>query len=194
MVASLIAIALFALPCHAGETPITGAVKDALGRPVPDASVELRSANGAIMAHGVTDNLGRFIFALHQAGLYSLVATKQGFQAANKVVAYPTHGGEPITITLGARTALTVPVEADVIRGQNGVSSTGANKYTVTAQDIQNLPRGENTTITDVLLQMPGVSLDQNQQIHIRNTEGPQFQYQINGVMVPLDIVPRQHL
>ena len=30
--------------------------------------------------------------------------------------------------------------------------------------------------------------IDQNQQIHIRNTEGPQFQYQINGVMVPLDI------
>jgi outer membrane receptor protein involved in Fe transport len=50
------------------------------------------------------------------------------------------------------------------------------------------MPRGENTTITDVLTQMPGVAIDQNQQIHIRNTEGPQFQYQINGVMVPLDI------
>ena len=58
----------------------------------------------------------------------------------------------------------------------------------MTAQDISNLPRGENTTITDVLAQMPGVAIDQNQQIHIRNTEGPQFQYQINGVMVPLDI------
>jgi hypothetical protein len=32
------------------------------------------------------------------------------------------------------------------------------------------------------------VALDQNQQIHIRNSEGPQFQYQINGVLVPLDI------
>ena len=58
----------------------------------------------------------------------------------------------------------------------------------MTAQDISNLPRGDNTTITDVLTQMPGVAIDQNQQIHIRNTEGPQFQYQINGVMVPLDI------
>ena len=35
---------------------------------------------------------------------------------------------------------------------------------------------------------MPGVAIDQNQQIHIRNTEGPQFQYQINGMLVPLDI------
>ena len=42
--------------------------------------------------------------------------------------------------------------------------------------------------MTDVLTHMPGVAIDQNQQIHIRNTEGPQFQYQINGILVPLDI------
>ena len=69
-----------------------------------------------------------------------------------------------------------------------GVSPTGANDYAITAHDIANLPAGENTTITDVLAQMPGVAIDQNQQIHIRNTEGPQFQYQINGALVPLDI------
>jgi outer membrane receptor protein involved in Fe transport len=69
-----------------------------------------------------------------------------------------------------------------------GVSSTGANAYGVTSTDIGNMPAGENTTITDVLAQMPGVAIDQNQQIHIRNTEGPQFQYQINGALVPLDI------
>jgi outer membrane cobalamin receptor len=68
------------------------------------------------------------------------------------------------------------------------VSANGANKYTVTATDIQALPAGNNATITDVLTQMPGVAIDQNQQIHIRNTEGPQFQYRINGALVPLDI------
>jgi len=72
--------------------------------------------------------------------------------------------------------------------GGPGVSASGANDYSVGAQDISNLPQGENTNITDVLTQMPGVAIDQNQQIHIRNTEGPQFQYQINGVLVPLDI------
>jgi len=63
-----------------------------------------------------------------------------------------------------------------------------ANSYSVSASDISNLPEGENTDVTDVLAQIPGVAIDQNQQIHIRNTEGPQFQYQINGVMVPFDI------
>jgi len=82
----------------------------------------------------------------------------------------------------------TVFVEAPRTGGGQGVSANGANSYVVTASDIDNLPAGDNTTITDVLAQMPGVAIDQNQQIHIRNTEGPQFQYQINGVMVPLDI------
>lgn len=68
------------------------------------------------------------------------------------------------------------------------VSAAGANDYSITSDDIANLPQGQNTNMTDVLTQLPGVAIDQNQQIHIRNTEGPQFQYQINGVLVPLDI------
>jgi hypothetical protein len=83
----------------------------------------------------------------------------------------------------------TVVVEAPhADRGGPGVSQTGANAYGLNARDIENLPAGQNTTISEVLTQMPGVAIDQNQQIHIRNTEGPQFQYQIDGVMVPLDI------
>ena len=73
------------------------------------------------------------------------------------------------------------------VTGPN-VSAGGANDYAVTSEDIANLPSGASSPMTDVLTHMPGVSIDQNQQIHIRNTEGPQFQYQINGVLVPLDI------
>jgi outer membrane cobalamin receptor len=69
-----------------------------------------------------------------------------------------------------------------------GVSMSGANDYAVTSQSIADLPMGDDTSITDVLAQMPGVAIDQNQQIHIRDTEGPQFQYQINGILVPFDI------
>jgi hypothetical protein len=68
------------------------------------------------------------------------------------------------------------------------VSDTGTADYRVGAREINQLPDGNQTAITDVLAQLPGVAADQNQQIHIRNTEGPQFQYQINGFLVPLDI------
>src|SRR5208282_5486689 len=81
----------------------------------------------------------------------------------------------------------TVVVESQRPSGP-GVSDTGAAMYGVGAQDIDNLPAGAQTPITDVLAQLPSVAIDQNQQIHIRNTEGPQFQYQINGFLVPLDI------
>ena len=81
----------------------------------------------------------------------------------------------------------TVVIEATRLGGPE-ISPTGANDYAVTAQDINALPAGDTTAITDVLTHMPGVAIDQNQQIHIRNTEGPQFQYQVNGVLIPFDI------
>src|ERR1700685_3024631 len=90
-------------------------------------------------------------------------------------------------VTPGSDKLETVVIEATRLGGPE-ISPTGANDYAVTAQDINALPAGDTTAITDVLTHMPGVAIDQNQQIHIRNTEGPQFQYQINGVLIPLDI------
>jgi hypothetical protein len=185
--ASSLALGL-AFPCFAASQQISGRITDALGRPLDQVSLELRDRNGHRMGHATTDAGGRFKIALAKPGVYVLVAAKPGFKSANKIVGFPARAGETIFMTLDAEAALMLPVQANRIRAQNSVSTTGANKYTLTAEDIYNLPRGENTTITDVMAQMPGVAIDQNQQIHIRNTEGPQFQYQINGVMVPLDI------
>jgi TonB dependent receptor/Carboxypeptidase regulatory-like domain/TonB-dependent Receptor Plug Domain len=168
--------------------PASGTVTDALGRPLAQVKIELRDQQGRLIAHAVTDEKGRFNIAPTKPGPYSLLATEHGFKTASTVVVFPHDAAKTIAMTLDTETALTVPVKASMIHAQNSVSSTGANKYTVTAQDIANLPRGDNANLTDVLTQMPGVAIDQNQQIHIRNTEGPQFQYQINGVMVPLDI------
>jgi len=81
----------------------------------------------------------------------------------------------------------TVVVEARAIAGP-AVSPSGANQYTASAEEIAAAPLGSTAPLSEVLTQMPGVAIDQNQQIHIRNTEGPQFQYQINGVLIPLDI------
>ena len=86
------------------------------------------------------------------------------------------------------KTLSTVVVEASAEATGPKVSPTGANDYATTAEQIAAAPKGNTAPLTDVLAQMPGVAIDQNQQIHIRNTEGPQFQYQINGVLIPLDI------
>ena len=87
----------------------------------------------------------------------------------------------------GGSDLTTVVIEASSAAGP-AVSPTGANQYGASAEDIAAAPKGKTAPISEVLAQMPGVSIDQNQQIHIRSTEGPQFQYQINGVLIPLDI------
>jgi hypothetical protein len=86
-----------------------------------------------------------------------------------------------------AGTLSTVVVEATRIQSP-GLSVSGTNDYAITSDDIANMPAGNNTVLTDVLAQAPGVGIDQNQQVHIRDTEGSGFQYQINGVLIPLDI------
>ena len=101
-----------------------------------------------------------------------------GPSAAETIAAEAEAGGTALT---------TVVIEASSAAGP-AVSLTGASQYGTSAEDIAAAPKGRTAPITDVLAQMPGVSIDQNQQIHIRSTEGPQFQYQVNGVLIPLDI------
>jgi hypothetical protein len=106
-------------------------------------------------------------------------------------VAAPTLAdpGQPVALATNASASAIETVVVTAIRMNGpGISVSGANDYAVSSADISNLPAGDNTAITDVLAQMPGVAIDQNQQIHIRNTEGPQFQYQIDGALIPLDI------
>lgn len=114
------------------------------------------------------------------AGLSALALGASGPATAEAPAVAPDEPVAPsAVIVTGQRTS---PVSGP------SVSPTGANDYVITAQGIADLPTGATSPLTDVLAQMPGVAIDQNQQIHIRNTEGPQFQYQINGVLAPLDI------
>ena len=60
----------------------------------------------------------------------------------------------------------------------------GASTYTVTAQDIENSPGGDNDLLNEVLLQMPSVVQDSFGQLHIRG-EHNALQYRINGIILP---------
>ncbi|MGA7674117.1 MAG: TonB-dependent receptor [Rhizomicrobium sp.] len=60
----------------------------------------------------------------------------------------------------------------------------GASTYTVTAQDIQNAPGGDNSLLNQVMLQMPSVVQDSFGQLHIRG-EHNALQFRINGIILP---------
>ncbi len=63
---------------------------------------------------------------------------------------------------------------------------TGANSTTLTKQDVDNLPAGNNTEFDQVLLQLPGVTQDTagSGDFHIRN-EHANAQFRINGIFLP---------
>jgi hypothetical protein len=170
-----------------GRAAIRGAIVDAAGRPIAGVSVELRSAAGKLVVQTITDQRGRFAIATAAVGAHTLAVYRSGFRPVTQDLVLPLAAGAPLSISLVPGYAETVVVQAPPLSGP-GVSQSGANDYAVGATQIENLPEGANTALSDVLARMPGVAIDQNQQIHIRNTEGPQFQYQINGVLVPLDI------
>ena len=60
----------------------------------------------------------------------------------------------------------------------------GASTYTVTAQDLQAAPGGDNALLNQVILQMPSVAQDSFGQLHIRG-EHNALQYRINGIILP---------
>src|SRR6202012_5748728 len=58
---------------------------------------------------------------------------------------------------------------ARLAAARNGIQTqTGASTYTVTSQDIQNEPGGDNNLLNSVILQAPGVAQYSFGQLHIR--------------------------
>ena len=166
---------------------VEGSVKDALGRPLARADVTLESADGHTIAQAITDDRGLFRLPQGKAGTYALVTRKKTFKQGTMIIVLPERSGKRLDLVLESQEALTVPVSASRIRAQNRLSMSGTNKYTLSARDISNLPQGEATPLNQVMLQMPGVALDQDQEIHIRG-EHMGIQYQMNGILLPLDI------
>ena len=71
---------------------------------------------------------------------------------------------------------------------RNGLSpETGSSIYRLNRQDIDNLPQGDSTPLSQVILQTPGVVQDSHGQIYVRGDHG-NVQYRINGVTVPESI------
>lgn len=173
---------------NAGSPQIlSGTVQDALGRPIPNAAITLNSSTGKSILKTRTNPQGLFILKDAVPGTYAITVWSAAFVPASATVTLPQRKPTPIKITLESIPALVLPVTAKRILAQNGLSQSGTNNYTLTAKDITNLPAGEATGLNQVLLQMPGVALDQNQEIHIRG-EHMGIQYQMNGIMLPLDM------
>jgi outer membrane receptor protein involved in Fe transport len=171
---------------HNGYFTVQGVVEDNLGRPLAEVQVKIENASGTL-SETQTGPDGRYFFRRVNAGTYWIVVQKPGFRRTTMVSVVPNSIGARLIVVMESKQALTMKVRAERLRSQNDVSTTGASKYTLTDRDITNLSTGKYTPLNQVVVQMPGVALDQNQEIHIRG-EHMGIQYQMNGVLLPLNV------
>jgi outer membrane receptor protein involved in Fe transport len=189
---AFIAAACMLSPCAraaggAARQTINGTVKDALGRPLAETELVLQTADGKIIARERSRQNGAFTFRSVPAGTYEIVAHKQGFRTGAAITAVGTSEPANLDIALQSETALSLEVATTKINRQpNGVTKTGSSQYSLTQQEITALPQGQNTSINQVLLQMPGVVQDDQAQVHVGG-EHEDLQWRVNGVMMPMD-------
>lgn len=86
----------------------------------------------------------------------------------------------------GPSSVETVTVTAERLdKARSGIQTqTGASTYTITAEDIEAAPGGENNLLNQVVLQAPSVAQDSFGQFHVRG-EHDALQYRLNGVILP---------
>lgn len=164
--------------------PITGLVRDALGRPIAAAHVALTTADGRVAAETHSDDAGHFAFDAVPAGTYAVLSDKHGYQTGSAIVTL-SNGPASTAITLAASEALEISIATTRLEpARSGVTPSGGSVYHFDAADIAHMPQGESTALNQVLLQAPGVVNDSFGQLHIRGDHG-NAQYRINGVMLP---------
>ena len=165
---------------------VTGTVKDALGRPLPNVSLSLQAADGHVVSRTTSDASGTFSFGTVAPGTYAIVAEKNSFKTATAIVTVGTGPVAPVVLALESAEALKLAVVAkrlDIAR--NSLSpETGSSTYRFSEQAITQLPQSENTPLNQVILQAPGAAQDSFGQLHIRG-EHANLQYRINGIQLP---------
>ncbi|HLI79930.1 MAG TPA: carboxypeptidase-like regulatory domain-containing protein, partial [Candidatus Binataceae bacterium] len=160
---------------------VTGTVNDALGRPIPAATVTLQNAQGKARGKTVSDSQGHFIFTGIAPGVYAVVAEKKDFKPATTIVSVTKSGAKPVQLALQAKELSVAVVAHRLNQSRNALSpETGGSVYRFSEQAIKELPQGENTQLNQVLLQAPGVAQDSFGQIHVRGDHA-NLQYRING-------------
>jgi outer membrane receptor protein involved in Fe transport len=178
----LLSLLLLAWPALAQELrgSIQGIVKDNTGAVLPGASVEARSAAGAV-ATTVTDANGLYRFPTLSPGTYEVTATLQGFSAV-KLGNIPVSVGQTKIVDLalglgGVSEKVQVSAEAPLIDVKQSGRAT-----TIRAEQIDLLPH--NRDFTSLVTQAPGVNFEpkSGNGIMIDGASSAENRYVVDGI------------
>ena len=115
--------------------------------------------------------------------LASLGCSGAAVAQTNNTANLPPGSGSGSTNNATKLEDVTVFGKLDTARNQIQ-PALGASSYTITKEQIANLPGGENASFNEVLLNTPSMAQDSLGQLHLRG-EHANLQYRINDVLLP---------
>lgn len=181
----LLALTGWTLSAAFGQTTLTGRVLDKLtSRPVEFASVALFAPGDSLTALGGTlsDSTGRFVLSGLNAGEYVVKLAFVGYKNARlapvRVVRGQTTDLGDVALEAGAQL-----LEAVTIRGQKADLLVKSDRQTYRAGQFLSATGG---TATDVLRNLPGVSVDAEGEVNLRGANG--FLVLLNGKPVQANL------
>ena len=143
----------------ASSPQLSGTVVDTSGAAIAGATVQVRSANGAVQKTAHSDTNGSFMISGLPAGDYRLVVSSPDFESKEVSVTIGTTGAPaPLRISLAVRavsTTVNVQGRADDLIG----IATSAGQITVGAEELKNRPLLRSGEILETL---PGLIITQH--------------------------------
>jgi hypothetical protein len=172
---------------------IIGLVQSQDLRRVDQAIVQVRDQEGNVVTQGVTNQAGEFTVTVPQEGTYSVSAVQDTYKSEFVVVKIGMERAAPVTLTLSVTQDIALEIVSSLPAIQYKASS---ETYQLSRREIEVLPKGNNSDVSDVLLTVPSVTYGGLKQTHIRQDHANQ-QYRIDGIPIPdtvsgsfADIVP----
>lgn len=164
-----------------GVSAITGFVQNQDLRRVPQAIVQLRDQEGNVVKEGVTNDAGEFALAAPGEGTYSVSAVNETYRSQYVVLKVGTDPLAPVPLTL----ALTQEIALDIVSPLPPIQYKASSEtYSLSRKEVEELPRGNNNDLDQVLLTIPGAAYGALKQVHIRQ-EHSNLQFRIDGVPIP---------
>lgn len=160
---------------------VTGVVQREDLRRIGQAKVELRNQEGQVLEKQVSDSNGTFILAPPGPGIYSVRAVQSTLSSESVVIRIDVEPITEVTLTLADRQEITLEVVAPLPPIHHKASS---EIISISRKEIEELPRGNNVELQDVLLTIPSAVDGALKQVHIRQDHA-NLQFRLDGVPIP---------
>ena len=163
------------------STLITGSVQNQDLRRAGQVVVEVKNQEGTLVTTGISNDAGEFSIPVPADGTYSVSAVQDTYRSEYIVLKIGTEAPNPITLTLSKTKEIALEVRSPLAPIQYKASS---ETYSVSRKEVEELPRGNNVELQDVLLTVPSAVYGSLKQVHIRQDHA-NLQLRIDSVPIP---------